>query len=62
MIAVELSSFQLHSSESLAPLAAVVLNLAPDHLDWHGSYDAYVAAKARAYSAAARRSTRSTTL
>ena len=49
VLAVELSSFQLHSSESIAALAAVVLNLAPDHVDWHGSYGAYVAAKARAY-------------
>jgi len=49
VIAVELSSFQLHYSETIAPLAAVVLNLAPDHVDWHGSYDAYVAAKARVY-------------
>ena len=49
VVAVELSSFQLHASESIAPLAAVILNLAPDHLDWHGSYAAYVAAKGRAY-------------
>jgi UDP-N-acetylmuramoylalanine--D-glutamate ligase len=31
------------------PLAAVVLNVAPDHLDWHGSMDAYAAAKGRVY-------------
>jgi UDP-N-acetylmuramoylalanine--D-glutamate ligase len=49
VIAVELSSFQLHASESIAPLAAVVLNIAPDHVDWHGSFEAYVAAKVRAY-------------
>ena len=49
VVAVELSSFQLDASESITPLAAVILNLAPDHLDWHGSYAAYVAAKARAY-------------
>jgi UDP-N-acetylmuramoylalanine--D-glutamate ligase len=49
VLAVELSSFQLSLSESIAPLAAVILNLAPDHVDWHGSYEAYVAAKARAY-------------
>ncbi|MQA78211.1 MAG: UDP-N-acetylmuramoyl-L-alanine--D-glutamate ligase [Streptosporangiales bacterium] len=46
-LAVELSSFQLHWSESLRPLAATVLNVAPDHLDWHGSYEAYRDAKAR---------------
>jgi UDP-N-acetylmuramoylalanine--D-glutamate ligase len=45
-IAVELSSYQLHWSSQLAPTAGVVLNLAPDHLDWHGSFDAYAEAKA----------------
>lgn len=44
---LELSSFQLESTYSLAPDAAVVLNLSQDHLDWHGSMDAYAAAKAR---------------
>jgi len=48
--AVELSSFQLHHTHSLQPVAAAVLNLAPDHLDWHGSWEAYLAAKARVYS------------
>jgi UDP-N-acetylmuramoylalanine--D-glutamate ligase len=37
VIAVELSSFQLHWSHSLAPHASVCLNIAPDHVDWHGS-------------------------
>jgi UDP-N-acetylmuramoylalanine--D-glutamate ligase len=46
VIAVELSSFQLHWSRELAPDAAVVLNVAEDHLDWHGSFDAYAQAKA----------------
>ncbi|WP_347060317.1 UDP-N-acetylmuramoyl-L-alanine--D-glutamate ligase [Blastococcus sp. HT6-30] len=46
-IAVELSSFQLHWSSSLAPAAAVVLNVADDHTDWHGSFAAYRDAKAR---------------
>jgi len=44
---LELSSFQLESTHSLVPDAAVVLNLSQDHLDWHGSMDAYAAAKAR---------------
>lgn len=48
-IAVELSSFQLHWSDSLRPQASACLNLAPDHVDWHGSYDAYVAAKGKVY-------------
>src|SRR6476619_6293912 len=46
-IAVELSSFQLHWSSSLAPAAAAVLNVADDHTDWHGSFEAYRDAKAR---------------
>jgi UDP-N-acetylmuramoylalanine--D-glutamate ligase len=45
-IAVELSSFQLHWSSSIAPAAAVVLNVADDHTDWHGSFAAYRDAKA----------------
>jgi len=48
-LAVELSSFQLHWSATLAPHAAAVLNVAPDHLDWHGSMDAYAAAKGRIF-------------
>ena len=49
VVAVELSSFQLHWSHSLEPLASACLNVAPDHVDWHGSYDAYLAAKGRVY-------------
>ncbi len=49
VIAVELSSFQLHWSYSLAPLASVCLNLAEDHVDWHGGFEAYRAAKAKVY-------------
>lgn len=49
VLAVELSSFQLHLTHSVAPLASACLNLAPDHLDWHGSYAAYRADKARVY-------------
>lgn len=46
-VAVELSSFQLHWSSTLAPAAAAVLNVADDHTDWHGSFAAYRDAKAR---------------
>ena len=46
VLAVELSSFQLHWSSSLAPAAAAVLNVADDHTDWHGSFAAYRDAKA----------------
>jgi len=49
VLAVELSSFQLHWSPSPRPVAAAVLNVAPDHLDWHGSLAAYAADKARIY-------------
>ncbi|GIL34074.1 UDP-N-acetylmuramoyl-L-alanine--D-glutamate ligase [Phycicoccus sp. DTK01] len=48
-IAVELSSFQLHWSHSLAPEASVCLNIAPDHVDWHGSLEEYAAAKGKVY-------------
>lgn len=49
VIAVELSSFQLHWSHSLAPRASVCLNVAPDHVDWHGSYAEYLRAKGKVY-------------
>jgi UDP-N-acetylmuramoylalanine--D-glutamate ligase len=47
LLAVELSSFQLHWAPSLRPEAGAVLNIAEDHLDWHSSMAAYAAAKAR---------------
>lgn len=47
ILAVELSSFQLHWAPSLRPDAGVVLNVAEDHLDWHGSLAAYARDKAR---------------
>jgi len=46
---LELSSFQLDSSDGFEPTAATVLNITQDHLDWHGSMDAYAAAKARIF-------------
>jgi UDP-N-acetylmuramoylalanine--D-glutamate ligase len=49
VLAVELSSFQLHWSSTIAPLAGAWLNLAPDHLDWHGDLQAYAEAKARVW-------------
>lgn len=49
VLAVELSSQQLHSTTSLSAEAAVVLNLAPDHLSWHGGFADYAADKARIY-------------
>ncbi|GAB2683341.1 UDP-N-acetylmuramoyl-L-alanine--D-glutamate ligase [Thalassiella azotivora] len=49
VLAVELSSFQLHWSSSLAPQASAVLNVAPDHVDWHGSYEEYRRVKGTVY-------------
>ncbi|MFD9818860.1 UDP-N-acetylmuramoyl-L-alanine--D-glutamate ligase [Streptomyces violascens] len=49
VLAVELSSYQLHWAPSLRAHSAAVLNLAPDHLDWHGSMEAYAADKGRVY-------------
>ena len=49
VLAVELSSFQLHWSRGLNPRAAVVLNVSADHLDWHGCLAEYAAAKGSVY-------------
>ncbi len=46
VLVVEVSSQQLHFAPSMRPLAGALLNLAPDHLDWHGSFEDYAAAKA----------------
>ena len=44
---LEVSSFQLETTEAFRPRVAVILNITPDHLDRHGSFEAYRAAKAR---------------
>ncbi|GMA40046.1 UDP-N-acetylmuramoyl-L-alanine--D-glutamate ligase [Mobilicoccus caccae] len=49
VLAVELSSFQLHWQRSISPVASACLNVAPDHVDWHGSLEEYRAAKGRVY-------------
>jgi UDP-N-acetylmuramoylalanine--D-glutamate ligase len=46
---LELSSFQLDAVHGFAPSVATVLNVTQDHLDWHGSLEAYAAAKARVF-------------
>jgi UDP-N-acetylmuramoylalanine--D-glutamate ligase len=46
---LELSSFQLDDVCGFEPTAATVLNITQDHLDWHGSIEAYTAAKARIF-------------
>ena len=48
-VVCEVSSFQLEDTEAFAPEAAVLLNLEPDHLDRHGSFDEYVAAKLKIF-------------
>lgn len=47
VLVAELSSFQLHWSSELVPDAGVLLNLAEDHIDWHGSFAEYAASKAK---------------
>ena len=51
VLAVELSSFQLHWQRSVMPVASACLNFAPDHIDWHGSLEQYRRAKAKVYTA-----------
>lgn len=49
VLAVELSSFQLHWSSTVRPAAGAIVNLADDHTDWHGSFAEYVRAKERVF-------------
>ena len=51
VLAVEASSYQLYWSSTIRPRAGALLNLAPDHLDWHGSMAAYEQAKTAVWSA-----------
>jgi len=48
-VVCEVSSFQLEDAVAFAPEGAVLLNLAPDHLDRHGTFEAYSAAKLRVF-------------
>jgi UDP-N-acetylmuramoylalanine--D-glutamate ligase len=48
-VVCELSSFQLEDVDTFRPRVAVLTNLEPDHIDRHGSFDAYAAAKLRAF-------------
>jgi UDP-N-acetylmuramoylalanine--D-glutamate ligase len=47
VVVAEVSSFQLAFAQTFRPRVAVMLAITPDHLDWHGSFEAYVAAKRR---------------
>ena len=49
VLVVEASSFQLATQESFHPKVSVLLNIAADHLDWHGSAEAYADAKSRVF-------------
>ena len=50
-VVLELSSFQLaRATKNLRSKVSIITNLAPDHIDWHGSYEAYVEAKNRVLS------------
>jgi UDP-N-acetylmuramoylalanine--D-glutamate ligase len=49
VLAVELSSYQLHWSSTVVPAAGALLNLAPDHLDWHGSMAVYALTKTKVW-------------
>ena len=44
---MEVSSYQLYYTKNFSPFVAIWLNLTPDHLDWHGTMEAYIAAKDR---------------
>jgi UDP-N-acetylmuramoylalanine--D-glutamate ligase len=49
VLAVEMSSYQLHWSSTIEPAAGALLNLAPDHLDWHGSMGMYALTKTKVW-------------
>jgi len=49
VLVVEMSSFQLHYLNHIEPFSAACLNIAEDHLDWHGSFEAYRFSKERIY-------------
>lgn len=49
VLVAEVSSFQLALTERFHPRVAMLLNITPDHVDWHGSLDAYTADKARVF-------------
>jgi UDP-N-acetylmuramoylalanine--D-glutamate ligase len=48
-LVVEVSSFQLHYMSSVMPKVSALLNIAEDHIDWHGSFESYKAAKGKVF-------------
>lgn len=50
MLVAEMSSYQLASTIDFAPQVAILLNITPDHISWHGSFDAYAQAKFKVFS------------
>ena len=48
-LVIEISSFQLHYLNQLAPKVSALLNIAEDHIDWHGSFEEYVKAKGKVF-------------
>ncbi len=46
---LEVSSFQLEFSHTLHPKLAAILNITPDHINWHGSLDGYISSKKRLF-------------
>lgn len=53
-LVVEISSFQLHYMQLVQPYSSALLNVAEDHIDWHGSFAKYVEAKAKVFEGAKR--------
>jgi UDP-N-acetylmuramoylalanine--D-glutamate ligase len=51
-LVVEISSFQLHYMSAPVPFVSALLNIAEDHIDWHGTFAKYIEAKAKVYQGA----------
>lgn len=45
VVVLETSSYQLESTESFKPRVSLIINITPDHIDWHGSFENYVKSK-----------------